>query len=123
MTRAMKSLTLSYASRRFIHGQSFYSLNSRFLDEIPKKFLNFIKNPNSESRTMSYENNNTSSAKMVASKSDSIYSIGQIVKHSKFGMGTIINYEGSGDSMRLQIKFQKVGTKWLISSYANLEII
>ena len=123
MTRAMKSLTLSYASRRFIHGQSFYSLNSRFLDEIPKKFLNFIKNPNSESRIMSYENNNTSSAKMVASESDSIYSIGQIVKHSKFGMGTIINYEGSGDSMRLQIKFQKVGTKWLISSYANLEII
>jgi hypothetical protein len=29
----------------------------------------------------------------------------------------------SGDSMRLQIKFQKVGTKWLISSYANLELV
>ena len=28
-----------------------------------------------------------------------------------------------GDSMRLQIKFQKAGTKWLISSYANLEIV
>ena len=38
MTRAMQSLTLSYASRRFIHGQSFYSLNSRFLDEIPRNF-------------------------------------------------------------------------------------
>ena len=124
MTRAMNTLTLSYANKRFLYGQSFYSLNSRFLDEIPKKFLNYIKNINSESRTIVYENNNSSSsAKMVSSKSDSIYSVGQVVKHSKFGMGTIVNYEGSGDSMRLQIKFQKVGTKWLISSYANLEIV
>ena len=123
MTRAMNTLTLSYSNKRFLYGQSFYSLNSRFLDEIPKKFLNYIKNLNSESRTIAYENNNSSSAKMVSSKSDSIYSVGQVVKHSKFGMGTIVNYEGSGDSMRLQIKFQKVGTKWLISSYANLEIV
>ena len=35
MTRAMNTLTLSYASKRFIHGQSFYSMPSRFLDEIP----------------------------------------------------------------------------------------
>ena len=123
MTRAMQSLTLSYASKRFLHGQSFYSLNSRFLDEIPRNFLNYIKNPNNESVTKSYENTNAFSKKMVSSKSDSIYSIGQVVKHSKFGLGTILNYEGSGDSMRLQIKFQKVGTKWLISSYANLEIV
>ena len=123
MTRAMQSLTLSYASKRFLHGQSFYSLNSRFLDEIPRNFLNYIKNPNNESATKSYKNTNAFSKKMVSSKSDSIYSIGQVVKHSKFGLGTIVNYEGSGDSMRLQIKFQKVGTKWLISSYANLELV
>jgi DNA helicase-2/ATP-dependent DNA helicase PcrA len=122
MTRAMKSLTLSYASRRFLHGQSFYSLNSRFLDEIPRSFLNYIKNPNSENTYGRYKKNTNYSKKMV-STTDSIYSIGQVVKHSKFGLGTIVNYEGSGDSMRLQIKFQKVGTKWLISSYANLEII
>ena len=122
MTRAMQSLTLTYASRRFLHGQSFYSLNSRFLDEIPRSFLNYIKNPNSENTYGGYKKNTNYSKKMV-STTDSIYSIGQVVKHSKFGLGTIVNYEGSGDSMRLQIKFQKVGTKWLISSYANLEIV
>ena len=121
MTRAMQSLTLSYASRRFIHGQSFYSLNSRFLDEIPRNFLNYIKNPNSGDDERFSENTGTFSKKMVSSKSSSIYYIGQVVKHAKFGPGTIVNLEGSGDSMRLQIKFQKVGTKWLISSYANLE--
>ena len=123
MTRAMQSLTLSYASRRFIHGQSFYSLNSRFLDEIPRNLLNYIKNPNSGDDERFSENTGTFSKKMVSSKSSSIYSIGQVVKHAKFGLGTIVNYEGSGDSMRLQIKFQKVGTKWLISSYANLELV
>jgi len=122
MTRAMKSLTLTYASRRFLHGQSFYSLNSRFLDEIPRNFLNYIKNPNSENTYGGYKKN-TNGSKKIVSTTDSIYSIGQVVKHSKFGLGTIVNYEGSGDSMRLQIKFQKVGTKWLISSYANLEIV
>ena len=122
MTRAMKSLTLSYASRRFLHGQSFYSLSSRFLDEIPKSFLNYIKNESTKNSYQGYEKNTNVSNKMIAT-SDSIYSIGQIVKHAKFGLGTILNYEGSGDSMRLQINFQKAGTKWLISSYANLEIV
>ena len=122
MTRAMKSLTLSYASRRFLHGQSFYSLSSRFLDEIPKSFLNYIKNESTENSYQRYEKNTNVSNKMIAT-SDSIYSIGQVVKHSKFGLGTVLNYEGSGDSMRLQINFQKAGTKWLISSYANLEIV
>ncbi|MCS5634827.1 MAG: ATP-binding domain-containing protein, partial [Candidatus Marinimicrobia bacterium] len=121
MTRAMNTLTLSYASKRFIHGHSFYSMPSRFLDEIPRSFLNYIENPNNESKTTSYKNTDTFSKKMVSSKNSSIYSIGQVVKHAKFGPGTIVNLEGSGDSMRLQIKFQKVGTKWLISSYANLE--
>jgi DNA helicase-2/ATP-dependent DNA helicase PcrA len=121
MTRAMQSLTLSYASKRFIYGTSIYALNSRFLDEIPRSFLNYIENPNNESTTTSYKKTGTFSKKMVSSKSSSIYSIGQIVKHAKFGPGTIVNLEGSGDSIRLQIKFQKVGTKWLISSYANLE--
>jgi DNA helicase-2/ATP-dependent DNA helicase PcrA len=122
MTRAMQSLTLSYASRRFINGQLFHSSKSRFLDEIPKSFLTYIKNPNSENTYRGYKYNPNDKTKLVATP-DSIYSIGQVVKHSKFGLGTIVNYEGSGDSIRLQIKFQKGETKWLISSYANLELV
>jgi DNA helicase-2/ATP-dependent DNA helicase PcrA len=122
MTRAMQSLTLSHATRRSLYGETIYSRNSMFLDEIPSSFLNYIKNESSGSSYQGYEKNTNVSKKMVAT-SDSIYSIGHVVKHAKFGLGTIVNYEGSGDSMRLQINFQKVGTKWLISSYANLEIV
>ena len=122
MTRAMNTLTLSYASKRFIHGQSFYSMPSRFLDEIPKNYLNYINNSSSDIDMKSRKYNPSHYSKM-SSASSSIYSIGQVVKHAKFGLGTVVSFEGSGDSMRLQIKFQKVGTKWLISSYAKLEII
>jgi len=122
MTRAMNTLTLSYASKRFIHGHSFYSMPSRFLDEIPINYLNYIKNSNSDINTKSRKYDPSHYPKMTSSTS-SIYSIGQVVKHAKFGLGTVVNCEGSGDSMRLQIKFQKVGTKWLISSYANLELV
>jgi DNA helicase-2/ATP-dependent DNA helicase PcrA len=122
MTRAMQSLTISYASQRFINGQLFHSMRSMFLNEIPKSFLTYIKNPYSEKKysVWGYKNNPNDNTKVT---SDSIYSIGQVVKHAKFGLGTIVNFEGSGDSMRLQIKFQEAGTKWLISSYAKLEII
>jgi len=122
MTRAMNRLTLSYASKRFIHGQSFYSMPSRFLDEIPINYLNYINNSNSDINTKSRKYDPSHYTKMTSTDS-SMYSIGQIVKHAKFGLGTVVNCEGSGDSMRLQIKFKKVGTKWLISSYAKLEIV
>ena len=82
-----------------------------------------MKNPNSDRFNMPYEDIKKSPQKIASSSSNSIYSVGQRVNHAKFGMGTILNYEGSGDSMRVQIKFQKAGTKWLISSYAKLEII
>jgi DNA helicase-2/ATP-dependent DNA helicase PcrA len=93
------------------------------LDEIPRNFLNYIKNPNRDSVTTSFEEVKSSTQKITSNSKESKYAIGQVVNHAKFGMGTIVNYEGSGDSMRLQIKFKKVGTKWLISSYAKLEII
>jgi DNA helicase-2/ATP-dependent DNA helicase PcrA len=122
MTRAMNTLTLSYASKRFIHGQSFYSMPSKFLDEIPKNYLNYINNSSSDIDIKSRKYNPSHYSKMT-SDSSSTYSIGQVVKHAKFGLGTVVSSEGSGDSMRLQINFQKVGTKWLISSYAKLEIV
>jgi DNA helicase-2/ATP-dependent DNA helicase PcrA len=123
MTRAMQSLNISHATRRSLYGETIYSRNSIFLDEIPRNFLNYIKNPNSNSVITSFEDVKNPPQKMVSSSSDSKYAIGQLVSHTKFGLGTILNYEGSGDSMRLQIKFQKVGTKWLISAYAKLEIV
>jgi len=121
MTRAMKKLNLSYADKRFLHGQSFYSMPSRFIKEMPEAFLNHIKSPHKDYSYLESRDPLSKTKTMVASSS-SPYSIGQTVRHEKFGLGTILNYEGSGDAARVQVKFSQVGTKWLITSYASLEI-
>ena len=51
------------------------------------------------------------------------YKKGQNVKHSKFGLGTILAIEPEGDDMKLDIEFDKVGHKRLMARFANLEII
>jgi DNA helicase-2/ATP-dependent DNA helicase PcrA len=40
--------------------------------------------------------------------------------HEKFGQGTVLGYEGNSDDLRIQIKFNKAGTKWLAMEYAKL---
>lgn len=121
MTRAMKKLSLSYAIKRFLYGQSLYAYPSRFLNEIPSKYLNKIK-AKFGATIQNYNDDNTFN-KNITPKSDDQISIGALVKHAKFGLGTVLNFEGQGDSTRVQIKFKQVGIKWLINSYANLEFI
>lgn len=118
MTRTMKKLSLSYAIKRFLHGQTLYAYPSRFLDEIPSEYLNKIK-AKFGATIQNYNDDNTFN-QSITPKSDGQLSIGALVKHAKFGMGTVLNFEGQGDSTRVQIKFKQTGTKWLISSYANL---
>jgi DNA helicase-2/ATP-dependent DNA helicase PcrA len=121
MTRAMQKLTLSFAIKRFLHGQSLYAYPSRFLDEIPDEYIHQIKqkfNSNTNNYSSEYAFNQD-----IEPKSEGQISVGAAVKHNKFGVGTILNFEGDGDSARVQIKFNNAGTKWLICAYANLDFI
>jgi len=121
MTRAMKKLTLSFAIKRFLHGQSLYAYPSRFLDEIPSEYLNSIKQKFGAT-AQNYKDDDIFNQD-IEPEGQGQLSIGVTVKHAKFGFGTVLNFEGDGDSARIQIKFKKAGTKWLISSYANLEFV
>jgi DNA helicase-2/ATP-dependent DNA helicase PcrA len=47
--------------------------------------------------------------------------VGTRVRHSKFGLGTIIEVEGEGDDRRLTVSFQDHGPKKLLERYANLQ--
>ena len=121
MTRAMKKLTLSFAVKRFLHGQSLYAYPSRFLDEIPSQYLNTIKQKYGATQQNYTEDDIFNQD--IAPEGNGQLSVGATVKHAKFGFGTVLNFEGDGDSARVQIKFKQAGTKWLISSYANLEFV
>jgi DNA helicase-2/ATP-dependent DNA helicase PcrA len=48
-------------------------------------------------------------------------SVGQRVNHARFGDGIVINLEGQGAQSRVQVNFEKEGSKWLIASMANLQ--
>ena len=49
--------------------------------------------------------------------------LGQHVRHKKFGDGVILNCEGQGAHARVEVNFENAGTKWLVLSYANLELM
>jgi DNA helicase-2/ATP-dependent DNA helicase PcrA len=49
--------------------------------------------------------------------------LGQQVRHDKFGDGVILNCEGQGAHARVEVNFETAGTKWLVLSYANLDLM
>ncbi|TET35170.1 MAG: ATP-dependent DNA helicase PcrA [Planctomycetota bacterium] len=50
----------------------------------------------------------------------SAFRAGVIVKHSRFGVGQILELSGSGSDIRARILFQRYGEKSLMLKYANL---
>ena len=121
MTRAMKKLTLTFAVKRFLHGQSLYAYPSRFLDEIPTEYVNKVKAKFGATQT-NYKEDDIYNQD-IEPQANGQLAVGVGVKHAKFGYGTVLNFEGDGDSARIQIKFKSAGTKWLIASYAKLEFV
>ncbi|MEC8208629.1 MAG: hypothetical protein VX076_12250, partial [Pseudomonadota bacterium] len=51
------------------------------------------------------------------------FNLGQRVLHAKFGAGTVLNYEGSGAQSRIQVNFDDLGSKWLVTQYARLQAL
>ncbi|UCE89314.1 MAG: hypothetical protein JSW10_00270, partial [Pseudomonadota bacterium] len=48
--------------------------------------------------------------------------LGQRVVHDTFGEGVVLNYEGEGRHARVQVNFDGVGSKWLMTEYARLRV-
>ncbi len=131
MTRAMQKLYLTCADARRLHGSEHYHKPSRFLGEIPAELIETIRPRTSVRRTSTqswHEAQHTSGLAtrtriQNASIGNTNLKVGQRVKHTKFGEGIILNYEGSGSHTRVQVKFNQHGTKWLVASFAKLTAI
>jgi DNA helicase-2/ATP-dependent DNA helicase PcrA len=132
VTRARQRLYLSFAQTRMLHGQTRYNLPSRFLDEVPEELVKWLT-PRAgkggfamqDSASRSYGPSGASSYGATPRRSESSggsgFRIGQSVMHAKFGLGVIINAEGSGTDARVQVNFGQAGMKWLALSVAKLE--
>ena len=119
ITRAMKKLYLTHAESRRLHGSDVFNPASRFLKEIPSVFIEEIR-PRA-SVTTSYVRKSKKST--MDFKEEVGIGLGQKVVHPTFGLGVVLNYEGSGESARVQINFEKAGSKWLVLAFAKLEML
>jgi DNA helicase-2/ATP-dependent DNA helicase PcrA len=116
-TRAMQVLYLTYAEQRRLHGVDTFGIPSRFLHEFPQELIEEVRPQVKVARPMQ--------AGRFASReaAPSGVRLGQRVRHSKFGDGVILNYEGQGTHARVQVNFEQAGTKWLVMAYANLQAL
>jgi DNA helicase-2/ATP-dependent DNA helicase PcrA len=54
---------------------------------------------------------------------DSKLTIGNIVRHERFGQGEVLNLEGIGADKKAEIKFEVGGIKKLLLRFAKLDVI
>ncbi len=140
ITRARQRLYLSFSQTRMLHGQTRYSVKSRFFDELPESALKWIT-----PRNQGFGSGYAREYQSAWSKGHGLGSVvgagrvaaapaprlqpsapshglrtGQGVFHNKFGEGVILTLEGSGQDARAQVNFGRHGTKWLALSVAKL---
>ncbi len=129
MTRARRRLYLSFAQSRMLHGQTRYNIPSRFLDEIPESCVKWLQSSQSAWNGAYRVSQDNSTSWVADGGSRSSHQLGMVndkwrvgrnVMHAKFGVGVIINREGSGSVARVQVNFAQSGTKWLLLEYAKL---
>jgi DNA helicase II / ATP-dependent DNA helicase PcrA len=118
-TRAMKQLYLTYAEQRRLHGVDSYGTPSRFIKEIPAELLEEIRPRIQISRPVYQPRGGRMQEDPIGAGSG--VRLGQRVRHGKFGEGTVLDLEGQGSHARVQVNFERQGTKWLMLAYANLE--
>jgi DNA helicase-2/ATP-dependent DNA helicase PcrA len=134
-TRAMRQLYVTYAEQRRMHGVDNFGAPSRFIAEIPLALVEEVRPKVQVSRPV-YAPQSRPSLQQAARPAGSnlsmsgrrfqddappgAFKLGQRVCHAKFGEGVVLSLEGQGANARVQVNFERQGTKWLMLGYANL---
>jgi DNA helicase II / ATP-dependent DNA helicase PcrA len=117
-TRAMRQLYITYAEQRRLYGVDQYGQPSRFISELPAELVEEIRPRLQVSRPVFVKR----SGSLEEAPAHNMR-MGSRVRHGKFGDGVVLNFEGNGPQARIQVNFEGHGTKWLMLSYANLEVV
>jgi DNA helicase-2/ATP-dependent DNA helicase PcrA len=124
ITRAKQTLYVTYAEQRRLHGMDNFSQPSRFIAEIPAELVEEIRPRVQVSRPMANRGKPSRGASgSIRPGAELGVRLGQRVRHEKFGDGVILNCEGQGAHARVEVNFETKGTKWLVLSYANLDLM
>ncbi len=145
LTRARRHVRLSFAANRRIYNQWQSSIPSRFIDELPKDSIEYTSEPGlyegrgtrtghagrldaseglSTGRRGSRRGHTVTSGGLVlegraevvdARESAGVFHVGVRVFHQKFGYGHVLSVDGN----RLQVAFDKAGTKKIIGDFVE----
>ncbi|MDE3179088.1 MAG: ATP-binding domain-containing protein, partial [Acidobacteriota bacterium] len=143
MTRARERLFLTWSSHRRSYGEEYLRTTrpSRFLKEVPGDLLeNLTPEGNAAKPKTAWDNainsvdsienfleKNRRSQKGFAAAAENgssgsrRWKLGARVRHPKYGLGTIVESEGYGESLKLTVSFPGYGRKKLVERYASLE--
>jgi len=141
ITRAKKTLTISYARQRMLYGRTNASLPSRFLREIPENMT--IKKggyhssasqnryqystysavgfdyPSVKAQTAAVKKEFSSVATQSTKPSFLELNKGDMVHHTAFGRGMVLSVLKMGGDALLEIAFDEIGTKKLMAKTAS----
>ena len=121
ITRAEDLLYLTRSYRRFMMGGTMANPPSRFLLDIPKEVVRPWGSTTPGLRAGSY-----AEAVAIAPPQEDLpeieaeYGPGPLVRHVKFGVGTVVSARANGGDVEYQVTFEAAGVKRLLQSYARL---
>ena len=143
ITRAKERLYLSAAHRRMFQGRPQYNPVSRFIEEIDEAYIDTGLDRRAPMRKKLKEtpadiSRSSSGKKWIPPEpskkkpyhledfrrkpvSSLDYDAGDIVKHIKFGRGTVEAIKKRGDDFEVTVNFDRVGHKKMIASFAKLK--
>lgn len=122
ITRARKRLYLTRAKVRTTWGSPSQNPPSRFLAEIPAELVDWRGQTGAAWTADDRRNDKDDSPAFGAGRTSGVvFSPGDRVLHSTFGMGTVLAVRGSGKKAQADVDFGSLGTKRLVLEYAPME--
>lgn len=136
ITRVKKRLTMTYAKSRMVRGSTQYNMLSRFVKEISPELFDLgakpektkqesrIQRPSDFSRKQTTKVATAYGKAFQVNKAAALdYTVGDMVRHIKFGVGTVINIVDGGKDYEVTVDFEKSGVKKMFASFAKLKLI
>ena len=111
ITRAQKRLFISHAWSRMLFGGTNFNAPSRFTKEIPETLVE-----RADRRRVADRDSGTRGA--IAPET---LTAGDVVRHDKWGLGTVTEINGAGDRAEAVVRFEHAGEKRLLLAWAPLE--
>ncbi|PSR33171.1 MAG: ATP-dependent DNA helicase PcrA [Sulfobacillus benefaciens] len=110
ITRAREELHLTHTETRTMLGRTLANPVSRFLEEIPRELIYTPERPSRMDRV----------ARPMGAEILDNFSVGERVRHPRFGWGTVVAMRGDADNTELTIAFPGGGVRSFLAKFAQL---